>query len=1173
MVFEPGINCIVGPNGSGKSNVVDALAWVMGEQGAKNLRGAQMADIIFAGTPTRPALGRAEVSLTIDNSDGALPIEYSEVSISRTIFRSGGSEYAINGTPARLLDIQELLSDTGMGRQMHVIIGQGKLDEVLQATPEDRRAFVEEAAGVLKHRRRKERALRKLEAMGQNLTRVEDLARELSRQLGPLERQAKAARKARTVQEEVRDATARLLADSLAQEQARLQSGYANLAGIEEEKREYAGRLAALKTQREALEAERQQADPRLARYREQSEALALLEEKFRSLQQVASERERSLRSQAPALFERGHPQELRERAQRAADEEALLQLKLDQARDELTREEDRVRELTGQHTKADMRARELADLVAKGREEQARWEGRYQAALQAIQTSEAEAQRLDAAWQAAQENYEQAVAQCRKVEEDLALMPEDVDRPGEDEGFEAARTQRDEARSVYHRLREQLQASKARADALAQAHGQDEASTWVREHYDGATLGDYLVVDPRWESAIEAGLDLVEGVLLSSFTQVSEALSQARERSLGYVTTFVPADVAQADVLQKSTRIEDEARNRATAATLRERIASWESTQVALACDVVSLAEGGPAGAQEILRRELAGVVLCDDAEKIPELLALGARTVLTSEGDRYTPMSGRGGVSPRVLRLQTARALREEHERTASLEGECAQASQALARCEEAYTAQRKEADALQAAASRLKADRAAKEAQLGVLRRQIATSKAEMVRFARHRDSAREREEKACVSLEVLKERTVASTAQEDHQALEDARAALAEVAGKLHKARKDETAARLAVRSREERLRSIAGKSERLLRQADAITARMDREKREAARRERLAEQAGQIAQACARAVTVLAGYLECHRLAAQSEEEAAAQAREQMRTLSKEIEGVRSRLATLEDSGHQLALERERLLERIASLEARSRESIGLDGPALIEQFGPHLPVPHGEGSVPYVRAEQEKRLEDAQRALKRLGKINPLALEEYAALEERHRYVQSQLEDVKKSREDLLTLIKDLDAQLHTVLVSALEDVAAQFTSTFARLFPGGHGELVFTDPESPLTTGIDIHARPPGKKVKRLSLLSGGERSLTAIAFLVAIFKARPSPFYVMDEVEAALDDTNLTRLLGLFQELQHSSQLLIITHQKRTMEIADTLYGITMAEEGVTSVISQKMAQLREG
>lgn len=1154
--------------------MVDALAWVMGEQGAKNLRGGQMADIIFAGTPTRPALGRAEVSLTIDNSDGALPIEYSEVSISRTIFRSGGSEYAINGTPARLLDIQELLSDTGMGKQMHVIIGQGKLDEVLQATPEDRRAFVEEAAGVLKHRRRKERALRKLEAMGANLTRVEDLARELSRQLGPLERQAKAARKARSVQEEVRDASARLLADSLAQEQARLETGYTNLAGIDEEKRQCQARLASFKAQREELEVERQQADPRLAAYREQSEALALLEEKFHSLKQIASERSHSLRSQAPALFERDRPQDLRERARRAAQEEQFLHLKLDKARDALTREEDRVADFSTQYAQADARVRELSDRAAKAREEEARWEGRYQAAIQAIQASAAEAERLQAAWEAAKNNYEQAVVQCSKVEHNLAEIPQESENPELEGELETARITRDEARRTYHGLREEVQASKARAEALELAHGHDEASKWVRDHYEGITVGDYLLVDPQWESAIEAGMDLVEAIVLSSFAQVSDALAQARDRGLGFVTAYVPTNAAtlDADVSLGAQRSQEQAQQLAHDEDLKAHIASWGTAKVVLASSVVKLAASAPEGLQEILERELAGVVLCAEQEKISQVLALGARLVLTSQGDRYTPMSGQGGVSPRILRLQTARALREERERTRKLEAQCAKAHEELARCEEAYAASRKKADAQRSALARLKADRAAQEAQLGVLGRQIVTSKAEMERCARNRDSAREREQKARLSLEVLSEHVVDSDIHAQAQALEQARSNLAVIAEKLHQARKDETAARLAVRSGEERLRSVAGKSENLARQAEALAARIEREKRESVRRERLANQAEQIAQASERAIAVLSSYLVHHRDAARAQETRVNEVREQIRSLDKQIESLRTRLGDLENAGHQLALERERLLERIAALEARSRESIGLDGKALIVQFGPHLPVPVGEENVPYVRGEQEKRLEDAQRALKRLGKINPLALEEYAALEERHRYVQSQLEDVKKSRDDLLTLIKDLDSQLHSVLVLALEDVATQFRATFARLFPGGHGELVFTDPDSPLTTGIEIHARPPGKKVKRLSLLSGGERSLTAIAFLVAIFKARPSPFYVMDEVEAALDDTNLTRLLGLFQELQHSSQLLIITHQKRTMEIADTLYGITMAQEGITSVISQKMSQLHE-
>ncbi|WP_026075498.1 AAA family ATPase, partial [Cellulomonas massiliensis] len=296
------------------------------------------------------------------------------------------------------------------------------------------------------------------------------------------------------------------------------------------------------------------------------------------------------------------------------------------------------------------------------------------------------------------------------------------------------------------------------------------------------------------------------------------------------------------------------------------------------------------------------------------------------------------------------------------------------------------------------------------------------------------------------------------------------------------------------------------------------------------------------------------------------------------TVRVDVDRLAAELARLTDVAHRDEVARTQQRLRIEQLESRSVEELGLDPAVLVEEFGPHQDVPvvlppgtePQEGAptaVPYVRAEQEKRLRAAERALSLLGRVNPLALEEFAALEERHKFLTDQLADLKKSRADLLEIVKEIDERVEQVFAEAYRDTAAAFDHVFPRLFPGGEGRLVLTDPDSMLTTGIEVEARPAGKKVKRLSLLSGGERSLTAVALLVAIFKARPSPFYVMDEVEAALDDANLGRLLDIFRELQEDSQLIVVTHQKRTMEIADALYGVTMRGDGVTTVISQRM------
>ena len=323
--LEPGITCVVGPNGSGKSNVVDALAWVMGEQGAKSLRGGKMEDVIFAGTAGRPPLGRAEVSLTIDNSDGALPIEYTEVTISRIMFRNGGSEYAINGQSCRLLDVQELLSDSGIGREMHVVVGQGQLEAVLHATPEERRGFIEEAAGVLKHRKRKEKALRKLDAMQANLTRVQDLTTELRRQLGPLGKQAEVARRAAVVQADLRDAKLRLLTDDVLALRTALRQEVADETALRDRKVEVDAELQAAKTRESHIESAMASEARDLARAQETWYRLSSVRERLRGTASIAAERQRHVREAEEETREGRDPEELHREAAAAREEQAAI--------------------------------------------------------------------------------------------------------------------------------------------------------------------------------------------------------------------------------------------------------------------------------------------------------------------------------------------------------------------------------------------------------------------------------------------------------------------------------------------------------------------------------------------------------------------------------------------------------------------------------------------------------------------------------------------------------------------------------------------------------------------------------------------------------------------------------------------------------------------------------
>ncbi|WP_448071604.1 chromosome segregation protein SMC [Georgenia yuyongxinii] len=1158
--LEPGITCVVGPNGSGKSNVVDALAWVMGEQGAKTLRGGSMADVIFAGTSSRAPLGRAEVSLTIDNTDGLLPIEYTEVTISRTLFRSGGSEYAINGTPCRLLDIQELLSDTGMGKEMHVIVGQGRLDAVLQASAEERRGFIEEAAGVLKHRRRKEKALRKLEAMQANLARVGDLSVEIRRQLGPLARQADVARRAQAVQADLRDARARLLADDLVQLTAALAQDVADETALHEHKTQVETAQADARARLAALEQAAAAAAPRLGQATDVWYQLSGLRERLRSLGNVAAERCRLLGTPTAEPPPGRDPAELDARAAAAREEEEALQARLDEARAAL---EARTTERTTAEDAEREAERALAAVhrgVADRREGLARLTGQVGARRSRLEAAEAELGRLRATLAAAQERAATAHAEFTALEQQVAGVEEGEE--GLDEAHEAATAELEDAERAVTALVEEERAAEAerataaaRRDTLALSLRRKDGTGALLESGLPGLLGpvpEHVSVTPGWENALAAALGpLAEAAVAESVDVAVDAVRQARDRDAGQVRLVLAGAPTPAG-------------DGAAPAG-----ATWAAELVTVPDPAVRVT----------LLRLLAGVVVVEDLADARRALAAAPRlTAVTRAGDVLSAAAAHGGApgAPSVLELHAA-----HEDAVAAVDG-------AAARVERARFALGPARDRVDTARARTRAtleDLHASDARLSAVAEKLgrlgSTLRGAEAEAERTRPAITRLEEEVtehAAELAALAER-LEMAQREPEQAEDDlagataARDAATEVA---RAARTAETDARLALRTLEEQTKALSGRAASL-----AAAARAEREARRRAaereaRRVAQAQVAAEVREGAARALAAVDGSVAAAAAAREDAEQERAEREEALAAVRAQLEEIAAELATLTDAAHRDEVARAEQRLRIAQLEERAVADLGLDPQVLVDEFGPDRPVPStapvadGEeppAPRPYVRAEQERRLRDAERDLTRLGKVNPLALEEHAALAERHKFLTDQLADLKKSRADLMQIVKEVDDRVERVFAEAFADTAAQFEQVFPRLFPGGEGRLVLTDPDDLLATGIEIEARPAGKKVKRLSLLSGGERSLTAVALLVSIFKARPSPFYVMDEVEAALDDVNLGRLLEIFTELRAGSQLIVITHQKRTMEVADALYGVTMRGDGVTTVISQRL------
>ncbi|UER53909.1 chromosome segregation protein SMC [Kineosporiaceae bacterium SCSIO 59966] len=1169
--LEPGITCVVGPNGSGKSNVVDALAWVMGEQGAKSLRGGKMEDVIFAGTAGRPPLGRAEVSLTIDNTDGALPIDYTEVTITRTMFRSGGSEYAINGAPARLLDVQELLSDSGIGREMHVVVGQNQLDAVLRATPEERRGFIEEAAGVLKHRKRKEKALRKLDAMQANLTRLTDLTAEIRRQLGPLGRQAEVARRARTVQADVRDARARLLADELVQLTATLEAEVADETALRRRQQEVESRLEEARARLGTLERLAQEASPRLAAAADTYYALQSLRERLRGTATLAAERLRLLGS--AATEERGggrDPGDLEAQAAEVRAQEAALAQEVARLgatlQDAVTARTDAEQALTEEDRRVAARLRAAADR----REGLARLAGQVAARRSRVEAAEGEIGRLRDALAEAERRGAAAQSDFTAVESQVAGVEEgEEDLDAEHEAAVAALA---DVEAELDRLREaERDAERDRATWTARR----EALEMGLERKDGAgallaageqlpgllgPLAGLLAVEAGYEDAVAAALgDVADAVAVDGLGSAVDALRLLRDQDAGRAGLLVgptgagePVEAPSLDGLPEGT--------------------------VALV-DVVA----GRAPVADVVRSLLARHVLVPglaEARRVvsarPDLVAV------TAAGDVLSVTTARGGSAAAPSRLQVQAAVDEATER---LQDAVRRAERSRFGVQEATARRDAARERVEAALERLHesdARLAAVAERLGQLGSVVRAARAEAERLTSSLARATEQLEADRRDLHDLTERLRA--AQEEPAEAEPDTGERDRLAAAAAAARTAETEARLALRTGEERLRALSGRAESLERAARTEREAAERAARRAEQRRRQAEVARAVEVGAAAALRVLERTLAAaadDRDAAEAERARraaeTAQVREQLDTLAAE-------LRELTDSVHADEVARAQQRLRVEQLQQRATEELGLDPEVLVEEFGPHRPVPPSPpapgdpepdeppAAVPFVRAEQEKRLRRAERALAQLGRVNPLALEEFAALEERHKFLTEQLEDLKRSRKDLLDIVRQVDERVEQVFAEAFDDTARHFEEVFPRLFPGGEGRLVLTDPDDLLTTGIEVEARPAGKKVKRLSLLSGGERSLTAVALLVAIFKARPSPFYVLDEVEAALDDTNLGRLITLLEELRASSQLIIITHQKRTMEIADALYGVSMRGDGVTTVVSQRLRELAD-
>ena len=1147
--FERGVTCVVGPNGSGKSNVVDALAWVMGEQGAKTLRGGKMEDVIFAGTSTKGPLGRAEVMLTIDNTDGALPIDYTEVTISRTLFRSGGSEYAINGEPCRLLDVQELLSDSGLGREMHVIVGQGQLDSVLRATPEERRGFIEEAAGILKHRRRKEKTERKIEAMQANLARLSDLAGEVRRQLKPLGQQAEIAREAQNIASQARDAKSRILAYDIVTIQQSLES----TSSSESQRRSERNILQEMLSEnnKRLTQLESPELNQKLDRARQISFDFDSLQERIRSISNIASARVALLESsdQEQSKFdissitvdiEKAELEMLRlqEEVQRLNQQLGLAEQSRNVAREALDSFDAKAQEQNSLISKYDLELAEFANAVKVS-----------ESKLEALGNEKTRHQEI---LEAARARHDEQSRQYRELENLLSSSA-----PGDnnlESKYEAAQKAVSDAGNTIESLRDQLHEAEREKDALA---GKRSALNLTLEQKDGASaltqaqlrgirglVANHMRVEQGFEQAIAAALGTLADALVAEDIDSGLSALEHLKRTDGGRVEIIIADV--------DLRTESSIANSIPGAKL--------------ASEVVSAPDG--------ILKLLSSVVIVDDLDAARSYFRSSGddRQVITKQGDVLTRAILRGGSSSKPSKLELV-AERDAAEAALSrVSARIENLSSELAQAKSNELAAKNSAKQALAELNEQDAKMASQAEQLGRIRVQVEALQSELDRLT---------------AVALANEAAIASAQTE----LDEAKRRLAEfenlgrpeqtlsdrdnLVDALERERSKELEIRVELGAAQERLRVETEKSENLKNQLDSSRAAVEQAIASAKARANQLRSAKEVLKVLPELIqSVSEGSNQAKREYNLLEQERS----EQFQELTKvrgDIASTQQRLSELTQSVHDIELQNHEKRLNLANLVTRAQEELGLDEATLLAEYGPEQLIPNTDPEKEpevFNRESQLQRLKESEKLLEKLGRVNPLALEEFAALEQRHKFLTDQLQDLTETRKDLIKIIADLDEKMQVIFNDAFQDTKKAFEQVFPILFPGGTGSIFLTDPENLLTTGLEVNVKPAGKKIERLSLLSGGERSLAAVALMVAIFKARPSPFYVMDEVEAALDDANLGRLLSIFEDLRNSSQLIIITHQKRTMEIADALYGVSMKSDGISAVVGQRLREKAE-
>ena len=1148
--LEPGITAIVGPNGSGKSNISDSVLWVLGERNAKNLRGQAMEDVIFAGSSARKSVGVAEVELVLDNSDHTLPIDFAEVGITRRMYRSGESEYLINGAPSRLMDVQDILHDSGLGKDTHSIISQGKLDSILSSRPEERRALIEEAADISKHRRRKERSQRKLVSMDENLARAKMLSREIARQLRPLERQVDKAQRARQLEDELKELEVTLAVDDL----RRLQQDYAR------------------------LEARGREADAacELAQYR--------LDEKSAELEKLQSLLEQK------GLFVGDLGEQRRRMQDLLGRMDADMRLLEEKGKNMVSRLSDMRMQLSTMEKQRSDAAEEHEGVAGELSDARVR-----EASLR---------ESLEVLSRAAREASERR----RAVDEELAGITAEE---------RAARTEADRETLAYAKLEDQI--------SNAEVEDQMFASRLAQLEETARTAEEAIAERDRRVEGLEGELSEErrrESALVASVTGLTTALESARaehtaaQRGLSSAAATLDALRAVDSDVESATPLvaalaSDEARVRCRLADLVDADPEVESlVERLLGDDLAALVVGGSDDVAALARRALsltdregrAALVapapavapspsdapgtplvsrlrVSDEARPLLEALLGGVRIVADAdEAIRsheavpeavYVTLDGvvalpdgrvHVGTAPsgEAGALERKRRIRELEAGMGELEERLAAAVDAVAEAEERLAGAREESAAAKGEIARLQAEISSTTAERGRLEAQLAGAASERAQVTKRREASAERAAAARAQIEEhrsaaraareladeLAGRLAERTAEHEEAVRAQGRASKELSDGRLELAMTSERRAGLERRDRElsarvAELDARIDDTRRSSRSLEVVRLRVDPlHDRYDAIRERALEWAARLKDRASLAEAD-----------SDSLKRTIGDAREAVSAASAELEGARSAATAVKVDLGKLEVQVQGAVNAIVATGAVLDEAL--------------------ECPPPEDREAAERRADSLRSQIESIGPVNAVAMDEYLRLKERFDYIDEQVHDLEDARVSLRKITAAIDRKMRNRFLTVFERVNANFSEIFALLFPGGQAHIEMTDPDNPSETGIEIVAQPRGKRLSKMMLMSGGEKSLTALALLFAVYKVRTVPFYVFDEVEAALDDSNLSKLLDAIEQLKATTQLIVISHQRRTMEQADVLYGVSMQADGVSRVVSQRLDQ----